>query len=65
MTGTGPFASLLVKKYGCRTVTIVGAVLAAVSLFVSYFAKNLPTLIITIGKKNERFFFSAYRNIMI
>lgn len=37
------------NKYGCRAVTIAGAILASACLLVSYYAQNVLTLIITIG----------------
>ncbi|XP_055304029.1 monocarboxylate transporter 9-like [Sitodiplosis mosellana] len=45
----GPISSTFVNKYGFRAVTISGSILAAVSLFASYYAQNVFTLIITIG----------------
>lgn len=47
--GTGPIAGILVNKFGCRLVTIAGAVLASASLFVSIYAPNVQTLYVTIG----------------
>lgn len=46
----GPISSSFVNKYGCRAVTIAGALLASACLFLSFFAQNVFTLIITIGK---------------
>lgn len=46
---TGPISSAFVNKYGCRPVTIAGAILGAVSLFVSSYATNIYTLYLTIG----------------
>ncbi|KAH8292909.1 hypothetical protein KR044_008159 [Drosophila immigrans] len=46
---SGPISSSFVNRYGCRTVTIAGALLAAGCIIVSVFAKNVATLIITIG----------------
>ncbi|XP_055304033.1 monocarboxylate transporter 12-like [Sitodiplosis mosellana] len=46
---SGPISSLFVNKYGCRAVTIVGAILASACLFISAYAQNVLTLIITIG----------------
>lgn len=45
----GPISSSFVNKYGCRAVTIAGALLASACLFLSFFAQNVFTLIITIG----------------
>lgn len=46
---TGPIASIFVNKYGCRVVTIAGAILASICLMASVFAKSLVTLYLTIG----------------
>lgn len=46
---SGPISSTFVNKYGCRSVTIAGALLAGCSLTVSVFARNVLTLIFTIG----------------
>ena len=46
----GPIASMLVNKYGCRTVTFMGSVLAAFGLAISALAKSLIVLYFTIGK---------------
>lgn len=48
----GPVSSSLVSKFGFRMVTITGAIWAALSLLVSYWAQNVFSLIITIGKRN-------------
>ncbi|XP_015929018.1 monocarboxylate transporter 12-B [Parasteatoda tepidariorum] len=53
MVGTtfcvGPFASGLTNQFGCRTVTIVGALLACFGLIVSTFAPNITFLYFSIG----------------
>ena len=41
--------SSLVNKYGCRPITIAGAVIASIGLVISTFAPNVVTLYITIG----------------
>lgn len=46
----GPISSSFVNRYGCRAVTIAGAILASACLAVSVLAPNVFTLIITIGK---------------
>ncbi|XP_030244994.1 monocarboxylate transporter 12 [Drosophila navojoa] len=46
---SGPISSSFVNRYGCRTVTIAGAILAAGCIIVSMFAQNVATLIVTIG----------------
>ncbi|XP_001950241.2 uncharacterized protein LOC100161575 [Acyrthosiphon pisum] len=46
---SGPIASIFVNKYGCRLVTIAGAILASICLMTSVFANSLVTLYLTIG----------------
>ncbi len=45
----GPIASVLVNRFGCRVVTIVGAVIAAFGLAVSAATPNIVVLYVTIG----------------
>ncbi|XP_030568243.1 monocarboxylate transporter 12-like [Drosophila novamexicana] len=45
----GPISSSFVNRYGCRPVTIAGAILAAGCIIGSMFAQNVATLIVTIG----------------
>ncbi|KAK7487224.1 hypothetical protein BaRGS_00021576 [Batillaria attramentaria] len=45
----GPLVSACIHKIGCRRAAMLGALLAAVSIFVSTFSPNLPTLIVTFG----------------
>lgn len=45
----GPISSSFVNKYGCRAVTIAGAILASACLLISSYAQNVLTLIVTIG----------------
>ena len=47
--GVGPIASSMVNRYGCRVVTIVGAVLASFGIAVSAAAPNIIMLYLTIG----------------
>ncbi|XP_054167344.1 monocarboxylate transporter 12-like [Oppia nitens] len=53
MTGTtycvGPIASALTNKYGCRAVTIAGAILSSVGFLLSLIAPDVITLYFTIG----------------
>uniref|UniRef100_A0AAG5DW67 Major facilitator superfamily (MFS) profile domain-containing protein n=1 Tax=Anopheles atroparvus TaxID=41427 RepID=A0AAG5DW67_ANOAO len=46
---SGPISSSLVNRYGCRTVTIIGAIVAAASLMISSLATSVFMLFITIG----------------
>ncbi|XP_053604304.1 monocarboxylate transporter 12 isoform X2 [Plodia interpunctella] len=46
---SGPISSSFVNRWGCRVVTISGAILAASFVAISAFASNVVTLIITIG----------------
>lgn len=45
----GPIASALTIKFGCRLVTIAGAICTSVGFFLSVFAPNVYTLYFTIG----------------
>lgn len=45
----GPFSSYLVEKSSCRTVTILGALVAAVGCFLSFFATSVRYLICSYG----------------
>ena len=47
--GCGPIASMLVNKYGCRVVTIMGAFLAAFGMAISAAANSLLLLYLSIG----------------
>jgi len=47
--GSGPIASSFVNKYGCRTVTILGAIIAAGGLAVSMFATSITYLFFSVG----------------
>ncbi|XP_067640607.1 monocarboxylate transporter 12 isoform X2 [Eurosta solidaginis] len=46
---SGPISSAFVNRYGCRAVTIAGAIIAAACIVASIFAQNVLTLIFTIG----------------
>ncbi|XP_022127254.2 monocarboxylate transporter 12 [Pieris rapae] len=46
---SGPISSSFVNRWGCRTVTVAGALLSAVCVVLSSLANNVNTLIITIG----------------
>ena len=45
----GPVASGLTNKFGCRSITIVGSILAGFGLLISVWAESIVTLIFTIG----------------
>ena len=45
----GPIASSLVKKFGCRKITVLGSIVAAAGLIVSGFAQNIVVLYLTAG----------------
>lgn len=47
--GVGPFGSILVNKFGCRNVSILGSVLATIGYSTSYYATNVPVLYVTLG----------------
>ncbi|KAF0756905.1 monocarboxylate transporter 12-B [Aphis craccivora] len=44
-----PIASIFVNKYGCRVVTIAGAILASICMMASVFANSVIILYLTIG----------------
>ena len=46
---SGPIASSFTNRYGCRVVTIAGALLGALGLAVSTLAKSITVLYFTIG----------------
>ncbi|XP_050502934.1 monocarboxylate transporter 5 isoform X2 [Diabrotica virgifera virgifera] len=46
---SGPLSSYFVNRYGCRTVTIAGSLLASACLVSSFYAKNVLTLCLTVG----------------
>lgn len=46
---SGPIASFLTDRYGCRRVTIFGSLLAAFGFVVSAFVDNIETLFLTFG----------------
>lgn len=47
--GSGPIASSLVNKYGCRPVTIAGTLIAAAGLALSMFANSISLLFFSVG----------------
>jgi hypothetical protein len=49
-----------VNKYGCRTITIVGALIAAFGLGISTLATSVTTLYVTIGLLAGWFFSSFH-----
>ncbi|XP_061712871.1 uncharacterized protein LOC133521814 [Cydia pomonella] len=46
---SGPIASFLTDRYGCRLMTIFGSVLAAIGFVISAFVDNMETLFLTFG----------------
>ncbi|KAI5652167.1 major facilitator superfamily domain-containing protein [Phthorimaea operculella] len=46
---SGPIASFLTDRYGCRRMTIVGSILAALGFVISAFVDNMETLFLTFG----------------
>ena len=46
---SGPIASSFVNKYGCRMVTIIGAIIAAGGLALSMFATSITYLFFSVG----------------
>lgn len=60
--GAGPIASIFVNKYGCRVVTIMGAVIAATGLMLSMFAKSITFLFLSVGVITGELEFLRYRS---
>lgn len=46
---TGPVVSLLLERYTCRRITIVGTLVSVVAFVVSVFSPNVEMLIVTYG----------------
>ncbi|XP_074653250.1 monocarboxylate transporter 12-like [Tubulanus polymorphus] len=46
---SGPIASALVNKFGCRPVAMVGSVISTVAFVLSMFSPNVDILIVTYG----------------
>lgn len=46
---SGPIASFLTDRYGCRKVTIVGSILAAIGFIISSFSNSILMLCFTFG----------------
>ena len=46
---SGPIASVLIRRYGCRFVNALGATVCSLSFILSIFATELYMLYITIG----------------
>ncbi|XP_068631881.1 monocarboxylate transporter 9-like [Battus philenor] len=46
---SGPIASFLTDRYGCRRMTIFGAILASIGFVISAFVDNVETLFLTFG----------------
>uniref|UniRef100_A0A7I4YWG3 MFS domain-containing protein n=1 Tax=Haemonchus contortus TaxID=6289 RepID=A0A7I4YWG3_HAECO len=47
--GSGPLASAICNKYGCRATTITGALIAAVGCGISYFATEMWQIVFSVG----------------
>ncbi|XP_035712668.1 monocarboxylate transporter 12-like [Folsomia candida] len=46
---SGPIASTLTDRYGCRNCTIVGGILATLGFILSYYAISIHMLILAFG----------------
>lgn len=46
---SGPVASFLTDRYGCRKVTIIGSILASIGFFASSFTESVEMLFFTFG----------------
>ncbi|CAG7838149.1 unnamed protein product [Allacma fusca] len=47
--GAGPIASAFVNRFGCRTVSIAGTIIAAFGFAISYYATSVLFLYISVG----------------
>jgi len=47
--GSGPIASALTNRYGCRNVTIIGAIMASIGFIISIWAPNIYYLYFSYG----------------
>ncbi|CAD6189099.1 unnamed protein product [Caenorhabditis auriculariae] len=47
--GTGPIASAICNKYGCRTTTISGACISFIGCAASYFATSIYFIVVSVG----------------
>ncbi|CAB3400908.1 unnamed protein product [Caenorhabditis bovis] len=47
--GSGPLASAVCNKYGCRTTTIIGSAIAFIGCLSSYFAQAMWQIVISVG----------------
>ncbi|PAV61987.1 hypothetical protein WR25_00568 [Diploscapter pachys] len=47
--GSGPLASAICNKYGCRITTIVGAVISFIGCSLSYFATSIWHIVFSVG----------------
>ena len=45
----GPIASILVNKFGCRFVTVLGTLVAALGFIISIFAPNIYFMYFSFG----------------
>ncbi len=52
---SGPFASAVANRFGCRTPAVLGSVIAAFFFFISTFVNSVDTLIFTYGIMGGRF----------
>jgi MFS family permease len=51
---SGPLASALSNRFGCRIVCCVGSAIAALFIFISGFSTNIEMLLITYGVMGGR-----------
>ncbi|WKY10498.1 hypothetical protein Q1695_002671 [Nippostrongylus brasiliensis] len=47
--GSGPIASAVINKFGCRTATVAGAVISMAGCGASYFASAMWHLVVSVG----------------
>lgn len=61
---SGPIVGALANKFGCRRVAMVGAVVSAVSFFVSTFSPNVTVMILLYGFCGGMSFESSSKGIL-
>jgi len=51
----GPFVAMLVNKFGCRLIAVIGGLVTSLSLFASVFAPSIQFLYVTLGVTTGQF----------
>lgn len=59
-SSAGPIVSCIADKYGCRKVTIFGAIFCSIAIFGSAFSTSIIWLIVTFGVLGGKCIFFCY-----